>query len=312
MKILFTGASSFTGMWFVRALVADGHEVVAPIHKSKNAYDGLRKERIESIKNECRLVFECPFGSDSFMDLIRSESSWDLLCHHAADVTNYKSPDFDPIKALENNTHRLQEVIHLLKEKQCSKVLLTGSVFEQREGVGTDDLRAVSPYGLSKGFTSDYFQFYCLKSQMRLGKFVIPNPFGPYEEMRFTSYLAKTWLKQEIAPVSHPNYVRDNVPVTLLAKSYAYFAQLLNNSSGIQKINPSYYVESQGAFTERFAKEMRQRFGLPCRYELQIQTDFSEPIERMNTDLIDRMQLGWSETKSWDELAEYYKRVYTS
>jgi UDP-glucose 4-epimerase len=29
MRILFTGASSFTGYWFVRELVAAGHEVVA-------------------------------------------------------------------------------------------------------------------------------------------------------------------------------------------------------------------------------------------------------------------------------------------
>ena len=32
----------------------------------------------------------------SFLALIR-ESGWDILCHHAADVTNYKSPDFDTI-----------------------------------------------------------------------------------------------------------------------------------------------------------------------------------------------------------------------
>jgi hypothetical protein len=30
MKILFTGASSFTGMWFVRELAAAGHDVVPP------------------------------------------------------------------------------------------------------------------------------------------------------------------------------------------------------------------------------------------------------------------------------------------
>ena len=34
MKILFTGASSFTGFWFARALAAAGHEVVATFRET--------------------------------------------------------------------------------------------------------------------------------------------------------------------------------------------------------------------------------------------------------------------------------------
>ena len=33
MKILFTGASSFTGYWFIRELAAAGHEVTAIFRK---------------------------------------------------------------------------------------------------------------------------------------------------------------------------------------------------------------------------------------------------------------------------------------
>ena len=39
MKILFTGASSFTGMWFARALASAGHDVVATFRKRPEAYD---------------------------------------------------------------------------------------------------------------------------------------------------------------------------------------------------------------------------------------------------------------------------------
>lgn len=33
MKVLFTGASSFTGFWFVRELAAAGHDVTALFRK---------------------------------------------------------------------------------------------------------------------------------------------------------------------------------------------------------------------------------------------------------------------------------------
>ena len=38
MRILFTGASSFTGYWFIRELVAAGHRVIATFA----AMDGMR------------------------------------------------------------------------------------------------------------------------------------------------------------------------------------------------------------------------------------------------------------------------------
>jgi nucleoside-diphosphate-sugar epimerase len=31
MKILFTGATSFTGYWFVKTLAAAGHQIVCPL-----------------------------------------------------------------------------------------------------------------------------------------------------------------------------------------------------------------------------------------------------------------------------------------
>ena len=88
------------------------------------------------------------------------ESNWDLLCHHAADAANYKSPDFDVAAAVENNTRRLPLVLDLLKDTGCTKVVLTGSVFENDEGAGSGNLEAFSPYGLSKGLTWQMFRYY--------------------------------------------------------------------------------------------------------------------------------------------------------
>ncbi len=307
MKILFTGASSFTGMWFVKALVSANHNVTAIFQKTLTAYSGLRLKRVEQLLDICEPVFECSYGSNKFLKLIDSKNNWDLFCHHAADVTNYKSSDFNYVKALENNTKNIEQVLKRFKDHGCSQVLLTGSVFEQDEGAGSDDLRAVSAYGLSKGLTTDVFKYFTSVMQMKLGKFVIPNPFGPYEEPRYTHFLMKTWKKGENPVLKNPAYVRDNIHVSLLAKAYVHFTHRLSDAPLFEKFNPSGYRESLGAFTERFANEMRKRLSMPCRFELKKQTEFPEPKERVNTDSLNYAELKWNESTAWDELARYYE-----
>ena len=46
MKILLTGASSFTGMWFARELAQAGHEVVATFQRAHDAYADERSESV--------------------------------------------------------------------------------------------------------------------------------------------------------------------------------------------------------------------------------------------------------------------------
>lgn len=308
MRILFTGASSFSGMWFVKTLSDAGHDIVAPMRASENAYEGLKKERILQITECADIRYSTSFGSDEFKQILDNQK-FDLFCHHAADVTNYKSPDFDPVYALKNNTGPITSIITKLKNNGCDQILLTGSVFEPGEGAGSDGLRAVSPYGLSKGLTSEMYKYYCEIHKMRLGKFVIPNPFGPFEEFRFTSFLMKNWFDEKNVNVSQPAYVRDNIHVSLLAKAYLHFAE--NLSQNYQKINPSGYPESQGAFTARFANEMKKRLNLSCEFNLSLQKEFLEPKVRLNIDLLDNELLQWDENKAWDQLAAHYENIFS-
>lgn len=311
MKILFTGASSFSGMWFVKALVQNGHEVITTYRLPYEAYTGIRKQRMDQLIKISQPVFEASFGHKSFLAAI-NRTSPNLLCHHAAEVTNYKSPEFNPTSALANNTFNLKEVLQTLKNCDCHQVILTGSVFEQHEGAGTENLRAVSPYGLSKGLTSDTFAYYTTMLQMKLGKFVIPNPFGPYEEDRFTSYLARQWISGKSPTINTPQYVRDNIPISLLARAYAHFACKLSNTClNFIKCNPSFYVESQASFTQRFSDALKKRLTLPCNYELKIQTDFSEPLIRINTETVETSKFQWNDSQFWDELSTYYINTFT-
>src|SRR5882672_9355262 len=217
MRILFTGASSFTGFHFVNALAAAGHQVICPLRGTIAAYHGIRRARVERLQPVARLVEGITFGAKAFLQLVHESGPLDLLCHHAADVANYKSPDFDPIRALENNTNARPAVLSTFKQASGKAVVLTGTLFEPDEGKGDQALNAFSPYGLSKGLTWQMFRYYCETARVPLGKFVLPNPFGPWEEPRFTSYLMTTWKSGKTAEVRTPSYVRDNCHVSLLA-----------------------------------------------------------------------------------------------
>lgn len=300
MKILFTGASSFTGFWFVRELLAQGHSVHAICRKNLGSYEGVRRQRVEQLLGQAEMSFGCDFGSKAFLMRIK-KASFDLFCHHAADVHQYKSPDFDCLGALNSNAKNLRLVLQSLRDNGCKRVVLTGSVFEPREG-GDPSARALSPYGLSKSLTMQLFEAYTGLAGMAMGRFIIPNPFGPYEEFRFTSYLAHNWLTGKTPTVATPAYIRDNIPVDLLAKEYTRFA-----ASADEICRPSCYVETQGEFAARVARELETRFCFPCPLVLREQTEFLEPIRRVNSE---RPLVSWKEEPFWDRLAEYYTQAW--
>ena len=302
VKVLLTGASSFTGLWFARALHMAGHHVVAPLRQSRSDYrDGVRAARVTELGRVAECVFGLTFGDEKFLDLCRS-GIWDLLCHHAAQVGDYRSASFDVAGALSANTRNFPDVQRAMRAMRG--VVLTGSVFEANEGTGTWPLRAFSPYGMSKGLTAELVRFWCETIGVALGKFVIPNPFGPFEEPRFCAYLMREWRAGEVAEVRTPAYVRDNIHVDLLAGAYAAFADRVAAAPGFIRTNPSGYVETQGAFAERFAREIGRRTGMDCRLSLPSQNEFLEPLVRINTDRPD--VLGWSETAAWDGVSAYY------
>jgi UDP-glucose 4-epimerase len=304
VRVLFTGGSSFTGLWFARSLAAAGHTVVAPLKGLVSSYSGLRGERVSELKRVVEVVEDCPFGSTSLLDLA-STGTWDLLCQHAARTGDYRNPDFDVLGAVAENTHNLVAVIKAMSG--LAGVVLTGSIFEQDEGAGDAPLRAFSPYGLSKGLTWEFYRFLSQTMGFPLGKFVIPNPFGPFEEPRFCNYLIQSWFRGEVPTVRTPLYVRDNIHVDLLAAAYASFVSKVPAQKSVIKLNPSFYVESQGAFAVRFATEMAPRLGITCPVTSLLQSEFGEPMVRINSDRIDGATLGWSEAAAWDAEAEFYK-----
>ncbi|RME90845.1 MAG: NAD(P)-dependent oxidoreductase [Candidatus Hydrogenedentota bacterium] len=307
MKVLFTGSSSFTGYWFIRTLTEAGHEVTALFQANElSEYTGIRSDRVQQIQKQARCVTGISFGDSLFGELLAE--GYDILCHHGADVTNYKSEDFNFAEALAKNTKNIQRIVSVCKEKN-TQILLTSSVFEAGQGIGSKPMRAFSPYGLSKTFTREAFEYFALTKNIPLKIFTIPNPVGPYEEPRFTNYLVKTWAKGDVPSVNTPDYIRDNIPVDLLAKCYVLLAEKQAHHS-IERLNPSGYVESQGEFAIRFAREFSRRLKKDLQVHLNKQTEFTEPIMRVNTDRAKNLFPDWDENKFWDDWVQYYVHLY--
>ena len=308
MRILFTGASSFSGFHFVSELATRGHQVICPLRGVIQSYTGVRRKRVDRLRGLAQLVEQTAFGEPAFLKLISETAPLDVLCHHAADVGNYKSPDFDPLRALENNTRNLTSVLFGLKQSGAKAVVLTGTLFEPDEGKGDQSLRAFSPYGLSKGLTWQTFRYYCETAALPLAKFVMPNPFGPWEERGFTPYLMNRWKAGNVAQVQTPDYVRDNCHVGLLARAYVDFAdRAATQTSGWISLSPSGYVESQGEFIARVAREVKPRTSWRCDFELLKQIDFAEPMVRSNRDPVAPLFPQWREAQAWDELVKFYE-----
>lgn len=261
-------------------------------------------------------------GSESMLGHL-AENDYDLLCLHGAVVGNHKAPDFDVIGALEQNTHNLPTVMDRFKSRGGKAVIATGTYFEVDEGIGTQPREAFSPYALSKTLTWQATRYYAHQAGIPLAKFVVANPFGPMEKGGFTQYLIQSWRKGEKVVVRTPEYIRDNVPVDLMALHYRDFCTSLAThhpplatrhslpvtAHALSKFYcaPSWFTGSQGDFTAYFAKKFHQITGLNTPFKLAQQKDFSEPIDRRNSGQKNGLQSHqWDEESFWQEYAKIY------
>lgn len=306
-KVLLTGASSFSGLWIAEALAATGHHVVAPVRRSRDDYSGLRAERIDRLAESVEVVFEAPFASPVFSELARA--GFDLLAHHAADIPNYRSADYDVMDGVNRNLLGAEAVLSAFAGAGGKAVIATGTAFEAGEGRAEPGDLAVSPYGLSKTLTNEALRHLARWRDLKFGKFVIAGPFGPLEEGRFGWSLFQRWFAGEAGLVRTPRYVRDNIPVPLLGQAYAALARDLLDAAGPdQKIaRPSGFVGTQEAFAHLLAREMAPRLGLACEVEVAAQPALTEPLVRVNCD--PWITPGWPAAQFWDDYAAYYGRI---
>jgi UDP-glucose 4-epimerase len=307
LRILFTGSSSATGFWAIQALAAAGHTIVATFNRSPEFYDPIRASRAELLSLWADCIYGCPFGSDAFEDVIKTHGPFDVLCHHGAEVSGYRSPDFDAVAAISSGCMGHRQILRILASRGCTAIVTSGSVVEPWEGASSGTEEPTSPFALAKAFTADLFRYHGVREGMHVGHYVIANPYGAYEDpTRFGSYLVRTWLADGVPVVKTPLYVRDNIPLDLHGLDYADFVNSLPTTSGHSKRNPSFQVETNFNFAQRLASNLSPRIGRTCIVEASEQSSFDEPLVCINTERLDTTDLGWNETESWDRTAEVY------
>ncbi|MBA4010735.1 MAG: NAD(P)-dependent oxidoreductase [Phenylobacterium sp.] len=308
-KILLTGGSSFSGLWIAQALAAAGHQVSAAVTRPRADYQGLRAERVARLETFAQVVYEAPIASPAFLSLV--QGGHDLLAHHAADIPNYRSASYDPVDGFVRNIAGVEAVLDAFADAGGRAVVATGTAFEAGEGGPEGGDLAVSPYGLSKSLTNETVRHMARWRGLRFGKFVVAGPFGPLEEGRMVWSLMQRWFEGEAGVVRTPRYVRDNIPVPLLAHAYVRLAEtLLDPAADTEAVaRPSGFVGTQEAFARRLAAAMAPRLALACEIDVLPQPDLAEPLVRVN----DQPWLpGWEEAGFWDDYAAYYQRVAAS
>lgn len=265
-RILLTGASSFTGTWFASALADAGASVVAPCRGPIDMTDADRRRRLARLEGCLRLVGNCPFGSEPFLELIRREGPFDLLCHHGGKAGDHRDATLDPLAAAAHQGRGVEQVLDALQASGCKAVLVTGTVFEADEGQGDQPLRSIGSYGLAKSLTWLMFRHHAEERGLPLAKFVIANPIGPYEKPGLCRALGRAWLRGETPVLQRPQLKRDQLQVEPLAAAYAAFALRLIDRPESRRLTPSQFPERLDWFVGRMAMALRPRLGAACRF----------------------------------------------
>ena len=310
MRVLLTGASSFTGAWFARALLEEGVELILALARRPQLYDAERSTRLAPLlaSKRVRTVEDAPFGSARFIELCRALGPLDVLALHGAVVGDHRARDFPVREAVRTNTFRLERVLERAARSGCRAIVVTGSVFEAGEGGGGDRARPVNPYGLAKTLTWRRFARKAPAYGFTLGKFTIPAPFGPGEKPNLPRALMEAWLRDAVPHVRHPHLVRDHVPVDALARAYARFVLELSHRKGVLYRRPSGFAEPIGSFARRLGAAMRPRLARPCRVNLaDPPLPSPEPAVRINDEPLEALVPEADPERFFDAYAAFYR-----
>ena len=295
-----TGASSFTGSALANGLTGAGYEVHAALRAPSGAYEGVRTDRVDALSANIIVHFGVSHATQSLSRLI-TELRPDTLIVHAHPMDGFKNADYPVLSAVGEMTDRIPEQLDALAGGGGAHVVYSGSYYEPSAGVGTFPHPAVSPYGLSKAMVYELFRMHAEQRGLGMRKVVIPNPFGPGEDGRFGNYLAREWAAGKTPVIQTPYYVRDNIPVQELVARYVNYVSHLDVAT--QELRPSGYIETQGEFARRMAREIGVRLGHPLGVDQRENAPHPEPLVIAN-DSSRSVDFAEHESAYWDSYAE--------
>ncbi len=265
MKVLLTGLTSFTGTHIAKVFLEYNNstefEVYAPIRYSKQAYNGLKAQRLNLVKN-IHLIENQDISQHSFIDLVQ-EIKPDIFINHAGYIDNYRSDDFDFLKHLEINLKNIKVLTQTLKHNQCKLIIHTGSAFEPD---GDYSKYGVSPYGVAKKMVWDMLVFWCQKHKIPAAKIIIPNPYGLLENQdRLLAVFHQKLAKQENIDLYSSGDIRNNIKAENLADYYLKTALLAGGElpeNYVLELKPTGHIETQLNFILRALQEPEYGYSL--------------------------------------------------
>lgn len=306
MKILFTGISSFTGFWIANYFANKGYTIDAVLTKKTiRQYDSLRSERLSKLSDNINLIFDCKFGDNKFISLIRS-NQYEIIIHHASNVNNYNSDSFDWQLAINENTNNIEIVIEEIASNSNTIFAYSSTVFE-KGGISKD--QPINKYAFSKKISKEIIKFFCVKYNIKFTQIYITNPFGPLEDLKLNHHILSSWKKNTDVVIKTPKYIRDFIPVDLLAISYfEHIVSLQTSNNLISSYSPSGYKMKISDYLNFLSNKLYQLIGDKKEFKTEDQINFSEPIELVNDSNV-LLNAIWNEKEFWVQYFNYYKFI---
>lgn len=303
MRVLLTGASSFTGAWFAHTLAARGHDVLCALRGRACADDVLRRYRLDLLAG-CDIAELAPFGTEAFLALLQEHAPFDVLALHGWAGGDHRRIDLPVDDAVAATTFRLVSVLDALLRAGGTVVLLTGTVFESGEGNPDPETPPLDRYGLAKSLIRERVRHAVAEAGLRLHRFVIPHPIGPGDKPGLVSELAHAWLAGRPAVLRSPATIRDLVPVDLLGLDYARYCEraLAGEAAAVRR--PSGRIGTLAEHAEQIAASLRARWDRPCLIEARPDAAAAPP--RVNREPCAACHPDWSAERFWDRLAIYH------
>ena len=311
MKILLTGVSSFTGFCLAKELSKSGYLITCPLPRSKTSYSGLKKKRLGIISEKVNICYNSPFGSENFMKIL--DGGFTIYCLHGAYVEGYQSDEFDFSYALNQNLNQIDSVLKVAKSYGCKSVIWTSSIFE--DAVNTEEKvsgvhRPVwLKYALSKKISFLCIRELCANYGLGFSRFVISNPFGPYEDAKFCYHLVHNILAGKKFDVQSPYYVRDMIHIGHLSESYVMLVKNSIDGDITDELRPSEYPMRMIDFAALLCKKINHYYGIDYELGFCEQKKYDEPLVLVNNNNIRSDLYSYNESSQWNRYFQYYNVI---
>lgn len=178
MKILVTGGAGFIGSHIVDEYIENGHDVVI--------LDNMKHGNMKNINDKTKLYkFDI---RDKEIEKIFKKEKFDIVCHHAAQISVPNSIN-DPLEDADINILGTLNILECCRKYSVRKIIYPASaaIFGEPKYLPIDEkhpLNMQSGYGVSKHTVEHYLEVYNKLYGLKYTVFRYANVFGPRQNAK--------------------------------------------------------------------------------------------------------------------------------